>query len=52
MNAGFQGGRDEGRGVLTVGGEVGQQHADALHHLRVVLVELVYPWDLWSMDEQ
>ena len=30
-----------GGGFLTVGGEVGQQHADALHHLRVILVELV-----------
>lgn len=27
--------------VLTVGGQMGQQHAEVLHHLRVILVELV-----------
>lgn len=27
--------------VFTVGGQVGQQHADILHHLRVIVVEVV-----------
>lgn len=33
-------GEDKER-VLTVGGQVGQQHAEVLNHLRVILVEMV-----------
>lgn len=34
-------GEDKER-VLTVGSQVGQQHAEVLNHLRVILVELVH----------